>query len=426
MTYIPKKICKRIMDKLMKEKEEYQTQDQPSFNFPESQQKVIDENIEKLEKWINEETTETFSIHENNGYKRSYYYCYLDKHHKELTTDTLKKGSDSFLQVMRLNDTQAKAYYEEKRKAKLEKFENDKGFTRVFELISESKIPIVGHNCFFDLLFWMRHFHNLLSSSYTKYKHSLNKYFPKIYDTKYIGNNSSLKKEFEKSSSLSDYHKSILFGKLANKNLEFDIPFGFEGYRLDVLEEEEGKAIELENVQKVRYHEAGYDAFLTGISFLHFEKTLNLKNFEKLFENKLNVMNSFFSLNCGGKDEFKQNSLVFVLVDTNKQKDYKKILKEVELAYKDLDDAVWIRVSFYDHDHPVYISLKEGSGGNIENKLSEELSNYFNINKKKEMFMKIIFQLKKEYNIMSFSKFIENKAKNPNSSKKKTEEVFDI
>ncbi len=384
-----------MLEKLNNEKEDSQ-QDEESYNFTESQRKGVDGNIEKLEKWINEEISETYSIQENSRL--------LNKHHRELKCDTIK-GNDSVLQVMRFNEAQSKAYNDEKKKAKLDKFENEKGFTRIFEMISESKIPIVGHNCFFDLLFWMRHFHSGLSASYPRFKHFLHKYFPRIYDTKFIGNNCAIKKEFEKGSSLADYHKSLLEGKLATKNLEFVFPEGFEGYLLQVLENE--KEIEAENHVQANYHEAGYDAFLTGISFLHFEKVSDIKNFENVYENKLNVMYSFFSLNCAGNDEFKPNALVFVLIDKIRNNYFKKIMREVENAFLEIGNTVMIRASFYENDHPIFISLKDP---NDSNQLSEELTNFFNINKEKETFFKILFQIqKKGYNIMSFSKYIETK-----------------
>jgi poly(A)-specific ribonuclease len=61
-----------------------------------------------------------------------------------------------------------------------------KGFTTVFELLREAKKPIVGHNLFFDILFFFSHFHSKLPDDYLVFKKRLNKYFPTIYDTKYL------------------------------------------------------------------------------------------------------------------------------------------------------------------------------------------------------------------------------------------------
>ena len=421
-----------MLEKLNKEKDEYPQEE--NFMFSDAQKKAIDEILLKLEKWVHEETSEVFLIQENHPYKRSFYYNYLEKRYQHLTVDSEKILGVTTMKVMRFSEAQKKAYFEEKKKAKLDKLEADKGFTRVFELIAQSKVPIVGHNCYFDLLFWMRHFHNDLSSSYAKFKRNLHKYFPSIYDTKFIANNSTLMKEFEKGSSLSDYHKSILFGKLKNPNIQFIIPPGFEGYRLDILEEEgkiveEGKVLEVSNpAEKVRYHEAGYDAFLTGISFLHLEKFLNLKaTFEKTFLNKLNLLSSYFILNIAGNDEMKSNALVFVIQDNKTKKEYKNVSKEVEFAFKDLENSVWVKPSYSDQNHPIFISFKESSGNTQSEQLSEDLSTFFNIqNKAKQSFFKILCHLKNEgIGIMSFARYVEIKIKG-SPVKKKPDEVFDI
>lgn len=422
VTYIPKKTCKKILEKIMKEKEESQ-QDEDSFSFSESQKKIIDENLGKLEKWINEEDSQSFSILENNGYKRGFYYCYLEKHHREMTCDTVRKGNDSYFQVMRLSEAETKKYFEEKRRLKLEKFELEKGFTQVFELISESKIPLVGHNCFFDILFWMRHFHSLLDSSYQKFKQKFNKYFHKLYDTKYIGNNCFLRQEFEKGSSLSDYHKSILQGKLKTDSIELIIPPGFEGYTLNLPEEESQKMQEIieKKQEKVgRYHEAGFDSFLTGISFLHFEKLLNMKNFENAYLNKINLVASFFNVNLEGIDEIKPRSFIFVINEPNKLKDFKKVFRDIESNFSAIAESVWLRVSYYENDHPIFVSYKQ----NESKEISEDLANYFNINKNRQIFLNILFKLKKDgLNIISLHKFIENKLK---GKKKEKDDPFDF
>lgn len=426
----------------MKEKDEYQNDE--NFLFSESEKALLDENIVKLEQWINESSSENFMIHENNAYKRSFYYQYIEKNHQHLTTETVRNGPDCFLKVMNLSDSQKKSLKEERRRAKLDKFEADKGFTTVFEMLADSKVPIVGHNCLFDLLFWMRHFHNTLSS-YPKFKRSLHKHFPHVYDTKYIGNNSPLKKEFEKGSSLSDYHKSMLFGKLKTSGLEFIIPPGFEGYRLDIIDgngklidvvdnndinnHEERKVIEAPIMHKVRYHEAGYDAFLTGLAFLHFEKVLNLKTFEKSFGNRLNLMSSYFVMRLDGSDEVKENSLVFVVFDHSK-KDYKKAFREVEFAFKGVEESAWVKQSYYDNDHPIFAAFREGSEGKGEEP-SGDLAKFFKIqNKRKEGFFKVLFKLKDEgFTVVSFARYVENKIKggaSPPNPKVKKEEEFEI
>ena len=62
-----------------------------------------------------------------------------------------------------------------------------KGVTSIIEAIIKSKKPIVGHNCYFDLVFLYTSFIGDLTS-YNKFKSDIRTYFCEIYDTKYISN----------------------------------------------------------------------------------------------------------------------------------------------------------------------------------------------------------------------------------------------
>lgn len=82
------------------------------------------------------------------------------------------------------------------------------------------------------------------------------------------------------------------------------IPEGFENYK-------SATSMEIEDVNNSdasgHYHEAGYDAFLTGIFFLTFKNMLGEKDFDKKFLNRLNLMNTYFSLNFDGNDPIISN-----------------------------------------------------------------------------------------------------------------------
>ena len=61
-----------------------------------------------------------------------------------------------------------------------------KGFRRLFERLADMKKILVGHNCFMDLLFIHHSFIDPLPKSHKKFKRTINKIFPVIYDTKTI------------------------------------------------------------------------------------------------------------------------------------------------------------------------------------------------------------------------------------------------
>lgn len=128
----------------------------------------------------------------------------------------------------------------------------------------------------------------------------------RIYDTKYIAKYSEFSNHFEEKNSLSDLLDIFFFSEKSDnfKKTELRIPPGFEDYKLKINPELIDKNSDLTNS---RYHEAGYDAFITGICFLIFKENLGEKNLEANFANHLNLMNTFWNVNFGGKDLFKFN-----------------------------------------------------------------------------------------------------------------------
>ncbi len=51
-------------------------------------------------------------------------------------------------------------------------------------LLASAKVPLVGHNCFMDLLKLHHQFVDWLPFEYDKFKSSLHGLFPAVYDTK--------------------------------------------------------------------------------------------------------------------------------------------------------------------------------------------------------------------------------------------------
>ncbi len=52
------------------------------------------------------------------------------------------------------------------------------GFTKVWKDLINFKKPIVGHNCFLDLLFIFEHFHKNNPFTFGKFKETVNECWP--------------------------------------------------------------------------------------------------------------------------------------------------------------------------------------------------------------------------------------------------------
>ena len=135
--------------------------------------------------------------------------------------------------------------------------EDELGFSKYIKYLSDKKIPIIGHNIYFDTMFIYSKLIGDLPDDFYSFKQEIHKYFPIIYDTKTIS--SSLKK-YEKTS-LDSLHRTILKYKF-NTYVTFsqDEDNGFNFYKNS------------ENNEKL--HDAGYDSKITGECFILMNKAL--------------------------------------------------------------------------------------------------------------------------------------------------------
>ena len=66
----------------------------------------------------------------------------------------------------------------ESEKAKRSEFEEVLGFSKVWKDLINFKKPVVGHNCFLDLLFCFEHFHKNNPFSFPKFKETVTECWP--------------------------------------------------------------------------------------------------------------------------------------------------------------------------------------------------------------------------------------------------------
>ena len=184
------------------------------------------------------------------------------------------------------------------------------GFRKVIDAISENKAPIVGHNMFLDLLYFYHNFYKSLPESFDEFTMNVQKIFPSIFDSKYA---SSQSVKLANSTGYLNTGLQDLFEKLQN-----ELP---NSPRVML-----GREFEIE--QGTTYHEAGFDAYCTGVCFLKtlvaddygdpalqidFEKASTLKN-------KIYLMNSTFPfLSLDNNNEAPDYSNIFKITDFPKE-----------------------------------------------------------------------------------------------------------
>lgn len=211
------------------------------------------------------------------------------------------------------------------KKEKYTELEEQQGITRVINAIIEKKIPLVCHNGLFDLLYLYHHFVRPLPLLVSEFKTRLNELFPIIYDTKYIASASKHYGEFFQDRTITDLSLGSLYDTAWKKTIKASISsieeqtnstsnenymkekqpnvlnFPFNNYSIAIQSPKQfGNCTN----RKVA-HEAGYDAFMTGVVHLQLLNNLqrsfpdNMEEFTPIIlKNRIPVASSeyFFDL----------------------------------------------------------------------------------------------------------------------------------
>ncbi|KAL4429512.1 hypothetical protein ABPG74_014287 [Tetrahymena malaccensis] len=274
------------------------------------------------------------------------------------------------------------------------------GFTKFFELVGKRNVPIVGHNCYMDLLFLHNSFIGTLPQYYSK-KLSIEdeeeqKQSPEIYDEE--SKEYSIQKKTFKESIFSNFQKlfdskaiSVSFFKefmtednksTSLENLKQFIYTNLQKYRLADIKLAPGVYQDYNwddpnNQQK--FHEAGFDSYLTGWIFLqlrqfymeNFKKTE--KDFENTFLNTINVMNNRFFLTFGQDEDILQTQILNGIISDDilhifshfepadqqrelQQEKMEKLQKQIQEYFESQQYSTRVRTSIFNQNF-VFIEL---------------------------------------------------------------------
>ncbi|XP_042893459.1 pre-piRNA 3'-exonuclease trimmer-like [Penaeus japonicus] len=135
------------------------------------------------------------------------------------------------------------------------------GFTKIFRYLVDTQKPVVLHNCLLDLMLIYKQFHKHLPRSYSTFKSDLHQLFPTIYDTKLLA------AEIKNSLRQTDDKVGNVLGNTSLSNLATSLKKDHTAlYKPSVRHVPETNKY---NGEEMMLHEAGYDAYLTGSSFLN-------------------------------------------------------------------------------------------------------------------------------------------------------------
>ncbi|KAA8907339.1 CAF1 family ribonuclease-domain-containing protein [Sphaerosporella brunnea] len=158
------------------------------IHVEESQKAFLKEVVNELQAWIDDPNPEydfvniTGPGNEINGYQKRLVHQVVRSKFPNLVSLSRNK----FIQVIKKDENQEKLHLKEKKERSDEKIKRGIGLRYVIDAIRESKVPVVGHNLFGDLVHLYRTFVGKLPGSVEEFAAAIHGDFPVICDTKYI------------------------------------------------------------------------------------------------------------------------------------------------------------------------------------------------------------------------------------------------
>ncbi|KAH9505297.1 hypothetical protein Btru_059193 [Bulinus truncatus] len=217
---------------------------------PEDQKVFLNNICEKISQYLEGDDSEPLIIPPCNAFQRKLIYQTVEEKFPlaHLETKTGEK-KERFMVVSRTKDTEERLKREQDKIA-LEKMELDMevGFSKVIRAITNSGKLVVGHNMFLDVVHVVNQFHSSLPAELDGFKLMVSSVFPRLLDTKLMANTQPIQ-EHVRYSALDELRSALRGPPFVTAKVV--IADGFSRY------DGGGGA----------FHEAGYDALITGSCF---------------------------------------------------------------------------------------------------------------------------------------------------------------
>ncbi|KAJ8001413.1 hypothetical protein DPEC_G00169250 [Dallia pectoralis] len=219
-------------------------------SVPEEHKDYIKRVIEKVGSLFTT-SEKTVDLDPCTGFQRKLIYQTLNwKFPKGLHVETLETDKkERYIQVSMVDEEERKIRERQKQEREQEELNDAVGFSRVIHAISKSGKLVVGHNMLLDVMHTIHQFYCGLPEDLNDFKEVTQCVFPRLLDTKLMATTQPFK-ELINNTSLAELQKQL-------KESPFKTPKvvtakGFPSY--DTAQEQ--------------LHEAGYDAYITGLCFI--------------------------------------------------------------------------------------------------------------------------------------------------------------
>ncbi|KAL3245275.1 hypothetical protein MRX96_018092 [Rhipicephalus microplus] len=237
-------------------------------------------------------------LSECNGFKRKLIYQEVNARFGDKVQLTTESDSEGMLHIaVRITGTpeEQRARLELKQKKEREDLELAHGFGRVLELLAASGKLVVGHNMLLDIMHLLYQFVDDLPQNYNEFKSMVRAAFPCLVDTKVLASDNQIKDSFA-TTALGLLLKQLRCRPSCVPPVESETGYGY-------------------NLDQAKFHDAGFDAFVTGMCLLglchqlgkYKDHTLELKETSPILKpylNRVHMMKSpdIPTLNMAGND----------------------------------------------------------------------------------------------------------------------------
>nr|AGC92706.2 poly(A)-specific ribonuclease PARN-like protein [Heliconius erato] len=250
ISYMSEPIESRLRENLT-ERQSRIINDKDPIVIPDEHKSQIEDICKRVRTFLDENKTDEMDIDRCNAFIRRLLFQELGSRFKDeafVETKVLENKS-RVLKVTRIKSpSESKSKDDQKREKEWEEFEEAVGFSKVARMISQSEKLVIGHNMLLDVLHTLSHFFQPLPEDYASFKEFAHCMFPRLLDTKYM-------------SSLPPFKDKVASTVLP--------------HLLQTLSEPPFALPEIPSLPSRGYtcaqdkqHEAGYDAYVTGLCFL--------------------------------------------------------------------------------------------------------------------------------------------------------------
>ena len=242
--------------------EERHDEDLDVLNLTAEEAKKTAVTLKEIRNWWENGAKNEYVIPNFNPYLRKYMYQEIGKLYPTLNIECKSNGKFSKSLILTMMNAETQKFIKDaKAKKQLSVIQRKSGAHKIFKVLTKLKAPIIGHNVLFDLMFLYSAFQSKLPSSLFEFKAKLHALFPIIYDTMVLLGEEKLRMLFPVSQSLGleSIYKFLSKEKMMLKT--------------EIIMDYRAKYAKTQY-----YHEAGYDAYITGI-LLYKLKDIALLNY---------------------------------------------------------------------------------------------------------------------------------------------------